>query len=60
MQYIPVPETDGHNKKFPPCSLEVRDSIVVVICNEIELGKLKDCIQEIIEAKSSTKSTCHE
>ena len=57
MQYDCKPE--DNRKKECNCNLEIRDSILVIVCGEIEIGKLKNCIEEVLEAKKK-KSACQE
>ncbi|MFA5383361.1 MAG: hypothetical protein WC364_01595 [Eubacteriales bacterium] len=57
MQYGCDPE--DNRRKECHCNLKVRDYIIVIVCGEIEIGKLKNFIEEALEAKQK-KSTCQE
>ncbi|QNB47658.1 hypothetical protein BR63_16095 [Thermanaerosceptrum fracticalcis] len=33
------------------CCIEIEDSIVVIVCGEIEIDKFRDCINTVLEVK---------
>ncbi|MDF9406902.1 MAG: hypothetical protein A4E52_00635 [Pelotomaculum sp. PtaB.Bin013] len=35
------------------CRIEIKDSIVVIICGEVEVEKLKHCLGSLMEAKDN-------
>ncbi|OPY64063.1 MAG: hypothetical protein A4E56_00117 [Pelotomaculum sp. PtaU1.Bin065] len=46
MEY--VEECDRRN-----CRIEIKDSIVIIICGEVDVDKLRESLQIALEAKSS-------
>lgn len=35
------------------CCIKIEDSIVVIICGEIEIDKLKNCLKTVAEVKGN-------
>lgn len=33
------------------CCIEIEESIVVILCGDIEIGKFRECLQAAIETK---------
>lgn len=42
------------------CCLEIEDSIVVIICGEIEIERLKECLQTALEVKGNENAADQE
>jgi len=34
------------------CCIEIEESIVVILCGDIEIGKLRECLGAAVEAKN--------
>lgn len=51
-----MPLFDGKEKpkgKECNCCIEIEDSIVVIICGEIEIEKLKGCLKAVVDQKGT-------
>lgn len=44
-------EYDKKKQEECNCSIEIKDSIVVIICGDIEIDKLKDCLKTMPDVK---------
>ncbi|ATW25395.1 hypothetical protein [Candidatus Formimonas warabiya] len=46
---------DDDKKKECNCCIKIEDSIVVLICGDIEIEKVKKCLDSVLEVKGSKK-----
>lgn len=42
---------DKEKEKQCNCCLEIKESIVVIICGDIEIDKLRDCLKTMSDVK---------
>lgn len=47
-------DKEKEKEKECKCCIKIEESIVVIICDEIEIDKLKDCVKTILEVKGNT------
>lgn len=48
-------ELEKVKKKECNCCIEIEDSIVIIICDEIEIDKLKNCVDTVVGEKGNKK-----
>ncbi|MBP7331044.1 MAG: hypothetical protein BWY65_00393 [Firmicutes bacterium ADurb.Bin373] len=51
---------DKKKKRECNCCLEIKDSIVVIICGEIDIDRLRDCLQTASEVKGNANFAVQE
>lgn len=54
MGWMDGAECNGNNRRREcNCRLEIKDSIVVIICGEIDIDRLRNCLQTASEVKGN-------
>ncbi|MHB8155794.1 MAG: hypothetical protein ACYDEQ_00110 [Desulfocucumaceae bacterium] len=51
---------DWENKDQDNCCIEIKDSIVVIICGEVDVDRLKETLNTVAEVKGNTVFTTKE
>ena len=46
-------DKDRYRERECECSLEIRDSIVVILCGDVEFDRIRDTITSAADAKAS-------
>lgn len=49
-----IPGKEKPKEKECNCCIEIEDSLVVIVCGEIDVDKLKGCLKTVAEVKGNT------